>query len=456
MKKYCIAFILMLWVALGPVGTAVSPAPPAMSGPPFLAISQIKITGDEFVVLRNNTGRDIADLSSYWLDGYNSNQPLGAGVTNSTQQLPFVKLAAGQTILLSSSGMSTCGAAVSAKLSVSLTDSGGFLQVIQTSQSNLGITKLPVDFVSWSSANDNVIPNAPSNTKNPRAAFYRYVGANGYSWQLADIDTSNPCQFNVANSTGPVDAGLVAAPTVVPSVKAVSVSSETIILSAANIGLAAPTISEVLPNPAPPQTDADDEFIELYNSNEKEFDLSGFILQAGTTSLRKYTFPEGTKIGPKKFTAYFSTDTGLNLSNNGSRVSLLDPNNNLLSQTDNYTAAKDGYSWVSLDGLWQWTTTPTPAAVNIVTAPEASKSSKSKSSAAAKSNTKGTKTSVNSPTVSANNPSNDKSKPPALHPLVLVGVGGAALLYALYEYRHDLANQLHRLRRYRASRRIAG
>lgn len=447
----------MLWISLGPVGTAVSPAPPAMSGPPFLAISQIKITGDEFVVLRNNTGKDITDLGSYWLDGYNSNQPLAAGVTNSTQQLPSVKLAASQTILLSTNGMSTCGAAVSAKLSVSLTDSGGFLQVIQTSQSGLGITKLPVDFVSWSSSSDNVIPNVPSNTKNPRAAYYRYVGASGYGWQLADIDTSNPCQFNVANSAGPVDAGLAAAPTVVPSVKAVNVSSETIILSAANIGLAAPKISEILPNPPSPQTDADDEFIELYNSNDKEFDLSGFSLQTGTTSSRKYTFPEGTKIGPKKFAAYFSTDTGLNLSNNGSQVSLLDPNSNLLSQTDSYSAAKAGYSWVSADGLWQWTTTPTPAALNLVTAPEASKSSKSKTSAAAsKSKTKDAKTSVNSPAASTAKLSDDKSEPAALHPLILAGVGSTALLYALYEYRHDLANQIHRLRRYRASRRIAG
>src|SRR5689334_3976366 len=110
MKKHYIALFLMLWVLLSNAGSAVSPSPPAMSTPPFLAISEIKITGDEFVVLKNNTGKDISDLSGYWLDGYNSNQPLGAGVTNTAQQLPAPKLANGQTILLSSSGMNTCGA----------------------------------------------------------------------------------------------------------------------------------------------------------------------------------------------------------------------------------------------------------------------------------------------------------------------------------------------------------
>jgi hypothetical protein len=49
-------------------------------------------------------------------------------------------------------------------------------------------------------------------------------------------------------------------------------------------GLAAPQISEVLPNPTPPATDAEGEFIELYNSNNNIFDLSGFSLQAGNTT----------------------------------------------------------------------------------------------------------------------------------------------------------------------------
>jgi len=84
---------------------AISASPPQMASPPVLALAEIKITGDEFVVLKNNTGKDISDLSAYWLDGYNSNQPMGAGVTNTSQQLPAVKLGSGQTILLSSNGI---------------------------------------------------------------------------------------------------------------------------------------------------------------------------------------------------------------------------------------------------------------------------------------------------------------------------------------------------------------
>jgi hypothetical protein len=452
MKKYFIRFFLMVGGLLILSRPAISASPPAMAVPPLLALSEIKITGDEFIVLKNNTGKDIADLSSYWLDGYNSNQPLSAGVTNTAQQLPAVKLAGGQTVLLSSNGMVTCGAAVTAKLSVSLTDSSGFLQLIQTTQTSLGITKFPIDYASWSSAADNAIPNVPSSTKDPKAAYYRYAVANGYSWQLADIDSSNACQLDVANTTSSVSSGLTAPATAVPSVAGISTQDETITLPAADIGLAAPQISEVLPNPAPPQTDADDEFIELYNSNNKDFDLSGFVLQVGTTTLHKYTFPAGTMIGPKKFEAFYSADTGLSLSNSSGQVSLLDPSGNMLNQTDVYGTAKDGYSWVSADGLWQWTTVPTPNTVNKIAAPLAKSSSKSSTDSSKKS------ASTKAPAAVGSNSSGPSSGTPvsSLHPAVLAGIGSLAVVYAMYEYRNDLANQLHRLRRYRTARRVAG
>jgi len=429
---------------------AISAEPPAMAAPPVLAFSEVKITGDEFIFLKNNTGKDISDLNTYWLDGYNSSQPLSAGVTNTSQQLPAVKLASGQTLLLSSNGMATCGASATAKLSVGLTDSGGFLQLIQTSQTSLGITKFPVDYLSWSSGADNVISNVPSGSKDPRAVYYRYAGSNGYAWQLADIDNSDTCQLNVANSS-PISSGLSASSGVVPSVAGISTQDEDIALPADDVGLAAPQISEVLPNPAPPQADTEDEFIELYNSNDKQFDLSGFTLQTGTTSLHKYTFPAGTVIDAKKFRAFLSADTGLSLSNTSGQVALLDPSGNMLSQTDVYGTAKDGYAWVSADGLWQWTTTPTPDASNKISVPLAKTSSKS-STASKKSSSKA----AAAVTPGSSNSPGGGTPVASLHPAVLAGIGSLAVVYAMYEYRNDLANQLYRLRRYREARRIAG
>jgi hypothetical protein len=449
MKKYFINIFLMLGLLAGLSRPAFSAAAPSMAVPPVLAFSEIKITGGEFIFLKNNTGKDITDLNNYWLDGYNSNQPLSAGATNTAQQLPSVKLAGGQTLLLSSDGMATCGAAVTAKLSVGLTDSGGFLQLIQTAQTSLGITKFPIDYLSWSSGADNIIPSVPSGSKDPKAVYYRYAGASGYAWQLADVDDSDACRLDVADSN-PISSGLSAPSSGVPSVAGISTQDETIALPADDIGLAAPQVSEVLPNPAPPQADAEDEFIELFNSNDKQFDLSGFTLQTGTSSLHKYTFPAGTVIGAKKFQAFFSGDTGLSLSNASGQVSLLDPSGNMLSQTDVYGTAKDGYAWVSADGLWQWTTSPTPNASNKISVPLAKLPAKGSTSAKKSS----TKTAAAAPG-SSNSPGGG-TPAAGLHPAVLAGIGSLAVVYAMYEYRNDLANQLYRLRRYREARRVAG
>src|SRR5258706_5353561 len=132
------------------------------------------------------------------------------------------------------------------------------------------------------------------------------------------------------------------------------------------MGLASPQVTEVLPNPAPPQSDNEDEFIELYNPNNSPFDLSGFKLQVGTKTKHTYTIPDGTTISAKTFLAFMSVDTGLAMSNSGGQVVLIDPLGNAISQTDIYSTANDGEAWALAKGKWYWTTSPTPNAPNIV------------------------------------------------------------------------------------------
>ena len=53
-------------------------------------------------------------------------------------------------------------------------------------------------------------------------------------------------------------------------------------------------------------------------------------------------------------------------------------------------------------------------------------------------------------------PEGPREEPAAtIHPLVLAGVGGSAVAYAAYEYRHDMANRLEQFRRYFRVRREA-
>ena len=229
---------------------------------------------------------------------------------------------------------------------------------------------------------------------------------------------------------------------------------------AADDGLVMPQLTELLPNPAPPATDANDEFIELYNSNGVAFDLSGFVLRVGLTATHRYTFPLGTSIPPKTFAAFFSSQTGLSMSNSGGQAAFLDPFGKVLMQTDVYGTAKDGLAWALANGVWQWSTTPTPNAPNVVTGIVAS----SKKSAATNSNkTTATKTTAakkpkaaKSKALSATGTTTGDAAPSAtIHPAVLAGVAGFALLYGLYEYRQDMANKLYQFRANRTARRAA-
>jgi len=440
---------MLTWLIMAVQPLTLAAGPSMMAVPPTLAVAEIKITGDEFLVLQNNSDKDIADLSSYWLDEFNSYNPLDIGVSKSSQQLPAVKLAIGQTILLSSVGMNTCGAVATGKLSVNLGDTAGFLQIVQTGLGSLGVSQTPVDALSWSSATNGQIQNVPSSSKDPKGMYYRYANGGIYKWQLADLDSNNACQLDVSTG-GSVSTGLEQAGGAVPSVVGVTGNSSDAGLPADDVGLAAPRLSEILPNPAPPQTDADDEFVELYNSNNHPFDLSGFMIQVGISTTHKYTFPAGTMLQPLQFGVYYSSETGLSLSNNGGQVMLLDPSGNTLEQSDVYTKAKDGYAWVYADGLWQWTTAATPGAKNVISAPPAAKNSSTKSNST-------TVLGISTGNSSGGNSSTaGTSTSGSLHPAILAGVGGLAVIYALYEYRHDLAAALYHFRRYREARRAAG
>jgi hypothetical protein len=469
MNKYCLSIFLTL-LSLFPVH-ALAASPPSLAAPAGLSLAEIKITGNEFILLMNNTGTTIPDLSKYWLYDFNNTNPLASGVSSSTQQLPPASLANGQTALLSANGGPTCGAAVTAKLSISLTDGGGFLEIVQTSLNASGaLVQTTGDAVSWSSGANptaGMIANVPSSSAAPNGAFYRIQNGSVFAWQSANQDTTNTCQLNVTiggvTTAGPVNPGnqLPGSPPAAIFVTDDSLAQANS-LPPSDVGLAAPVINELLPNPADPKTDSEDEFIEIYNSNDQPFDISGFKIQTGTTTLHTYTFPSSTLIPAKSFTTYYSIDTNLSLSNSGGQVRLLDPAGSIISQTEVYPTADDGQAWALADGKWYWTAQPTPGATNIVHQPLLAKPYTLTSTTAKTTTPKTTKTTApktaatkKTSTPKAATSTKPASKPGSLHPFVLAAVGILALGYAAYEYRHDLHNRLYQLRRYRTVRRTS-
>jgi hypothetical protein len=445
------------------MGRAAADTPPAMAAPQGLSITELKITGDEFLMLQNNTPAAISDLSSYWLYAFNNVSPLSSGVSSSQQQLPAVALDAGETLLLSAAPRDTCGAEVAGKLSVSLGDSSGFLEIIQLRQPtpNGPVMQTAGDSVSWSSGAAGVITTVPSGSKDAAAVYYRYQNGVDFAWQLADIDTADACQLDVAAApTQPISTGGLLAPSGNPPATIVQLASTGAAASgptlpATDIGLSAAQITEILPNPSGTGTDGSDEFIELYNSNAKTFDLSGFILQTGLTTKHSYTFPQGTTLPAKGFVAFYSADTGLSLSNSSGQADLADPFGTVIGQTDPYGTAKDGQAWALANGTWYWTGKPTPGAANVVNQGMGTsiKTTTAKKATAA---VKGAATTTSPLQGSATSASTaDTAAAAPIHPAVLAAVAILAVGYGVYEYRHDLGNKLHQFREHRAARRKA-
>lgn len=315
---------------------------------------------------------------------------------------------------------------------------------------------------------DFMLSSCPSPTANSVAPATP-LGSTTYEPLVTTIDTTNPSCASVEEGSGSEGNGGIVSPTEEPP--AILLPSETSTSSTAGVtssgpsvpatdkGLQSPQITELLPNPGSPNTDAADEFVELYNNNDATFDLSGFMLYIGTTGSKHVTFPDGATIAPHSFKAFFSSELHLSLSNSSGRVALMDPLGNQLYATDDYGAAKDDMAWALAQGKWQWTTRPTPGATNIIAVPAAtskkSTASKTKATKTTAKTTSSKQKSTKAATVSDMAVANSVQPDTPLHPLTLAVVGSFALLYGAYEYRRDLANRFHQLRGYRTARRAA-
>ena len=216
-------------------------------------------------------------------------------------------------------------------------------------------------------------------------------------------------------------------------------------------------ITELLVDPVSPQTDAEDEFVELFNPGSESINLRGYRLETGSSFSYAYTF-EDLNVGPGEYAAFDAALTGLTLSNSGGLARLLSPDGQEVSRTPAYTDAEAGQSWAELPGAWQWTASPTPGAANVYQPPATAAAPAVKKAAAKKTKAAKKKTAAkrrsSSPRggvrlASAKTPAAPLSKGLQGQPAgkwLLVGLGGLTIAYATYEFRYDIQN-IYRLAR---------
>ncbi len=118
-------------------------------------------------------------------------------------------------------------------------------------------------------------------------------------------------------------------------------------------------INEIMPSPK--GADEEEEWIEIFNSNSFEADLSGWIISDLEGS--KSTFTLNVKLPGTSFLVFKRPETKILLNNDKDTVILSYPTWKTADSVT-FEKAPTGYSYIRTDSGWKWTSNPTPGAMN--------------------------------------------------------------------------------------------
>jgi len=124
--------------------------------------------------------------------------------------------------------------------------------------------------------------------------------------------------------------------------------------------------SEVLPSPEGP--DAENEWIEIFNQNNFEVDLTNWKIKDKEGRITTYTFSPDSKISPFGYLVLLRPETKITLNNSGDGLELIYPNGEIRDSVT-FGKASLGQSYNRTLSGWSWSSTLTPGAKNIIPTP---------------------------------------------------------------------------------------
>ncbi len=126
--------------------------------------------------------------------------------------------------------------------------------------------------------------------------------------------------------------------------------------------------NEILPSPE--GKDSDEEWIEIFNQNNFGVDLSGWKIKDKEGKTTTYTFSVGTKISALGYLVFKRPETKITLNNSGEGLDFIYPDEEI-GDSITFGKASIGQSYNRTQSGWDWSTTITPGAKNIIPTPSA-------------------------------------------------------------------------------------
>ncbi len=120
--------------------------------------------------------------------------------------------------------------------------------------------------------------------------------------------------------------------------------------------------SEILPSPEGP--DSENEWIEVFNENDFDIDLSDWKIKDNIGSITTYTFPKEI-IKAQGYLVLSRPETKITLNNDTDILNLIQPNGTVID-TVSYNKAPRNQSFNLINSGWSWSEKLTPEAPNII------------------------------------------------------------------------------------------
>jgi len=122
-------------------------------------------------------------------------------------------------------------------------------------------------------------------------------------------------------------------------------------------------INEILPSPT--GSDAEEEWIEIFNQNAFVVDISGWQIADTSGTVTNYTFPEGKIIDPGEYLVLTRPMTKIILNNDGDLIKLIKPDAEIADSVE-YANAPPGESFNRTESGWFWSKNLTPGLRNNI------------------------------------------------------------------------------------------